>query len=70
MRLGRGDFGTGDLAGQYETVRRRFAKPGDVVTQLMGKVPLADYLAAGMAELKRAGVDVDDPTLTSVRTAS
>src|SRR5208283_1381136 len=44
MYLGRGDFGAEDLAGHYETLKKRFATPDWAVAQLLGKAPLADYL--------------------------
>lgn len=70
MYLGRGDFGTDDLAGHYETLKKRFARLDRAVSQMMGKAPLADYLADGMAELKKSGIDVDDLTFTSVNSRS
>ncbi len=70
MYLGRGDFGTDDLAGHYETLKRRLARPEGVVTQLIGKAPLADYLGDGLAELKKNGIDVDHLALTSVASGS
>jgi hypothetical protein len=59
MYLGRGDFVIDDLAEQYETLRNRFAKPDRAIAQLMEKAPLADYLTAGLDELKKSGIDVD-----------
>lgn len=70
MYLGRGDFGTDDLAKHYETVKQKFAKPDWAASQLMGKAPLADYLSDGMAELKKSGIDVDDLTFASVNAGS
>jgi|HubBroStandDraft_6_1064221.scaffolds.fasta_scaffold18189_4 hypothetical protein len=67
MYLGRGDFGTNDLATHYEAVKKRFRKPEQAISQMTGKVPLADYLADGMAELSKHGLDVDNLTFTSAR---
>src|SRR6266498_2659703 len=66
MHLGRGDFGTEDLAGHYEALKRTFRKPDWAASQMMEKAPLADYLADGLAELKKSGIDVDRLTFTSV----
>lgn len=70
MYLGRGDFGTDDLAGQYEALKKKLAKPDWAITQLMGKGPLADYLSDGLAELEKHGIDVDDLAFTSVNFGS
>jgi hypothetical protein len=67
MYLGRGDFGTNDLATHYEAVKRRFRKPEQAFSQMTGKVPLADYLADGMSELSKHGFDLDNLTFTSAR---
>jgi hypothetical protein len=70
MYVGRGDFGTDDLAGHYETLKKRLAKPERAVTQLMDKAPLADYVTDGLAELKKKGIDVDHLAFTSVASGS
>ena len=67
MYLGRGDFGTNDLATRYAAVKERFRRPESAISQMAGKVPLADYLADGIAELSKIGVDVDNLTFTSAR---
>jgi hypothetical protein len=64
--LGRGDFGTDDLAGRYESLKGRFAQPERAVLQLMSQASLADYLTDGLAELGKHGIDVDQLALTSV----
>jgi hypothetical protein len=59
MYLGRGDFGTDNLTESYEQMRSTFESPAIAASQMMGKGPLADYLADGLAELKKNGIDVD-----------
>ena len=70
MVLGRGDFGADDLPEHYDTLRKRFAKPEWLVAQLMGKVPLADYLTDGLAALKKSGIDVDHLAFAAVSSGS
>ncbi|HEX4069673.1 MAG TPA: DUF3775 domain-containing protein [Planctomycetaceae bacterium] len=67
MFLGRGDFGTDDLATHYAAVKERVSKPVLAVSQMVGKVPLADYLEDGIGELKRVGIDVDNLAFTSAK---
>ncbi|MGH7170835.1 MAG: DUF3775 domain-containing protein [Gemmataceae bacterium] len=66
MYLGRGDFGTGDLAGRYQSLKQTFGKPDRAASQMMGKATLADYLTDGLAELDKTGIDVDHLTFTFV----
>jgi hypothetical protein len=66
MYLGRGDFGTDDLATHYESLKQRYAKPEWAISQMMGKAPLADYLADGVAELKKSGIELDDLAFEAV----
>jgi hypothetical protein len=63
LYLGRGDFGTDDLVGHYQALKERFESSTLAASQMMGK-PLADYLADGVAELKKSGIDVDHLPLT------
>jgi hypothetical protein len=70
MYLGRGDFGTDDLATHYEAVKKRFAKPEWAISQMMEKAPLADYMTDGLTELEKNGIDVDQMTLTSTNSSS
>lgn len=70
MYLGRGGFGTDDLAGQYEALQQTFERPERATAQMMAKAPLADYLTDGLAELEKSGIDVDDLTFTSVQAGS
>ncbi len=60
MYLGRGDFGTDDLAGSYEALKQTFGKPEWAASQMMGKTPLAEYLSDGLLELKRHRIPVND----------
>ena len=59
MYLGRGDFEASDLAKEYEYVRTTFTKPSWAASQMLGKPPLADYLADGLSKLRDRGLDVD-----------
>ncbi len=66
MYLGRGDFGTDDLAGRYQALRETFGNPRWAASQMMGKTPLADYLTDGLAELRKAGIDMDQLSFAPV----
>lgn len=70
MHLGRGDFGTDNLARHYEALKRTFGKSERAASQMMEKAPLAGYLADGLAELKKSGIDVDHLTFASVSSGS
>jgi hypothetical protein len=59
MYLGRGDFGTDDLAANYEDLKETFGKAEHAASQMMGKAPLADYLSDGLAELRKHEINVD-----------
>ena len=65
MYVGRGDFGTDDLAGHYKEVKRMFDKPTAAIRQMMQKSLLADHLRDGLDELRKSGVDVDHLVETS-----
>jgi hypothetical protein len=69
MYLGRGDFGTGDLAGRYQALKATFAKPDQAASQMLGKASLADYLTDGLVELNKTGIDVDHLIYASVNSA-
>jgi hypothetical protein len=60
MCLGRGDFGTEDLAMQYKRISDRYRKRERAISQIEGKAPLADYLTDGIAELQRTGINIDE----------
>lgn len=66
MYLGRGDFGTDDLAGSYETLKRTFGNPDHAASQMMEKAPLAYYLSDGLAELNKNGINPDHLNFSSV----
>lgn len=66
MNLGRGDFGTAELATHYQIIKDRFRKRERAISQLAGKASLADYVADGMNELKTKGIDVDELTFSPV----
>lgn len=57
--IGRGDFGTDDLPGHYEALKKAVRKPARVAFQMMETVPLADDLADGLAELQKNHIDAD-----------
>lgn len=67
MHLGRGEFGTDNLASHYQVLKRTYGKPGSAAAQLAEKASLAEDLTDGLAELKKAGIDMDELTLTSVK---
>jgi hypothetical protein len=67
MHLGQGEFGTDDLAAHYQVLKRRYGKPGSAAAQLRENAALADDLTDGLAELKKAGIDVDQLTFTSAK---
>jgi hypothetical protein len=67
MYLGRGDFDTSDLAGDYQALRENFDGPADVISQMMEKAPLADYLTEGMTILEDQGLDLDKMDLSTTR---
>jgi len=70
MYLGRGDFGTDDLAMHYRTLKDRFRKRERAISQVEGKAPLADYLADGIAELQKSRIDMDHLPIASVNSAN
>jgi hypothetical protein len=59
MHLGRGDFGTDDLARQYEAVRETFGDPEWAAAQLLGKASLGESLQEGLEEMRRKQIDAD-----------
>ncbi|HVC98874.1 MAG TPA: DUF3775 domain-containing protein [Pirellulales bacterium] len=66
MYLGRGDFGTEDLAENHETLRGTFGGPEHAVSQMMGKAPLADYLSDGLEALRQHKINPDKLPLKKV----
>jgi hypothetical protein len=67
MYLGRGDFGTDDLAGYYESLAGTFGVPEHAASQMMEKAPLADYLSDGLDELRKHKINVDKIPLKKVK---
>jgi hypothetical protein len=65
--LGPGALDTTDLEGRYEALRERYDTPADAAFRLMTMRPLADYLADGLAELKKHRIDVDKINVTIAR---
>ncbi len=61
-----GNFGAEDVAGRYEEVKQRYETPEWAAAQMVENAVLADELIDGLAELKKAGVDVDQLTFASV----
>lgn len=70
MYLGRGDFGTDDLADHYQAVKETLGQPDCAVAHLMEMASLESYLMDGLAELKKNGIDVDQLTFTPVPSGS
>jgi hypothetical protein len=66
MYLGRGDFGTDDLAGYYESLKGTLGDPEHAASQMMDKAPLADYLVDGLEELRKHKINVDKMPLKKV----
>jgi hypothetical protein len=67
MYVGRGDFGTDDLARHYKEVKKMFGGSATTASRrMMEKASLAYYLRDGLAELKKSGIDVHHLTETSV----
>jgi hypothetical protein len=60
MYVGRGDFSAEDLLAKYEQLSDTFKKPDWAVRQMVGKLPLAQYMAKGLERLSDAGIDVDN----------
>src|SRR5438552_14247475 len=67
MYLGRGDFGTDDLAEEYETLKGTFGGPEHAAAQMLDKAPLADYLLDGLEELRKHQINVDKMPLKKVK---
>jgi len=67
MNLGRGYFGTSDLASHYDQIRTWYAKPVLAIALLIGTASLADYLADGLAQLDRDRIDPDELPVELVR---
>jgi len=68
MQLGRGDFGTDDLTGHYQAIRKMFRQKELAISEMTEKASLADYLLDGLAELGRSGIHLEQ--LTPVPSAS
>jgi Protein of unknown function (DUF3775) len=67
MYLGRGDFGTDNLAESYEDLRGTFTEPGQAASQMIDKAPLADYLLDGLEVLRQHKISVDKLPLKKVQ---
>jgi hypothetical protein len=67
MYLGRGDFGTDDLAGYYESLKGAFGDSSQAIAQMMDKAPLADYLSDRLEELRKHKINVNRMPLKHVR---
>jgi Protein of unknown function (DUF3775) len=57
--IGQGDFDWRDLPGDFGRLKQTFAEPARVVELLLATVPLADYLADGLATLRESKIDPD-----------
>jgi hypothetical protein len=69
MYLGRGDFGTEDLPGHFDSLRRALGDKAAAANRLADTTPLADYLSDGLAELNNIGIDVDRLAFSAVKAA-
>ena len=67
MYLGRGDFGTDELAEYYEASKGTFGDSEHAASQMMDKAPLADYLLDGLEELRKHKINVDQMPLKKVK---
>jgi len=68
MYLGRGDFGTDDLAGYYEALKGTIGDPEQTTSQMMVyKAVLADQLSDGLEELRQHKINVDKMPLKKVK---
>ena len=67
MYLGREDFGTNDLAGDYETLAGTSDDPAYAASEMMHKATLAEYLSDGLEELRKQRIDVDKMPLKKVK---
>ncbi len=69
MYLGRGDFDPDDLTESYEAVKNTFESAEMAASQMMEKAPLADYLADGLATLKKHKIGVEDLPASPAKSA-
>ena len=68
LYLGRGDFGTDDLARHFEGLKGTIGDPEDAASQMMMyKATLADELSDGLEELRKHKIDVDNLPLKKVK---
>ena len=68
--LGRGDFDTSDLDGEYGFLKEMFGKSDQAVSRMVAQAPLGEYLEEGMVELSRHRIDIDDLRLSAGRVGS
>ena len=65
MYLGREDFEVDqvrdvrDLDPYVDDMKETFDTPSDAISQMISKSPLGEYLADGLAELEKRGIDID-----------
>ena len=59
MGVGRGEVGAAEAGSAMGQMKRAFRTPGAAAKRLASRAGLAEDLADGLAELARAGVDVD-----------
>lgn len=65
--IGRGDFGTEDLAVNYESLKGMFGDSEQAVSEMMDIAPLADYLLDGLEELRKHNINVDKMPLKKMK---
>lgn len=66
LYLGRGHYGTDDLARGFEDMHGLFADSEQAASQMVAYSPLADYLEFGLEALRDRGIDVDELPLNGV----
>jgi hypothetical protein len=57
--LGRREFATRDLAAHYRELRETYRRRESAISQIADNASLAEYLADGVAELQKSGIDLD-----------
>jgi len=68
MLLGRGEFGTDDLAAYYEDFKGTYGDPEHVASQMMSdKAIIAGELSDGLVELRKHEISLDKLPLKKVK---
>ena len=67
MYLGRGRFGTDNLAAEYQSLKEDFGPRAEAIA-VLANPSIGYYLEEGLAELQRARIDVDKMNFKTVKT--